>query len=86
MERETTGTVSAVARQWWLKVNSKPLRICASDGAAFPHVIKVCYEVDGKRYIRKKWVGAGSRVPSEGDTVKVFYHVEKPSKARVALL
>ena len=38
MEKETMGTVISVIKQWWLKVNRKPARVHAMDGAAFPHV------------------------------------------------
>ena len=37
MEKETMGTVISVTKQWWLKVNRKPARAHAMDGAAFPH-------------------------------------------------
>ena len=37
MDKETIGTVLSVAKQWWLKVNTKPVRMSALDGAAFPH-------------------------------------------------
>lgn len=30
MEKETTGTVISVTKQWWLKVNRKPVRTHAS--------------------------------------------------------
>lgn len=48
MEKETMGTVISVTKQWWLKVNRKPVRVHAMDGAAFPHTIKVKYTIDGK--------------------------------------
>lgn len=41
MEKETMGTVISVTKQWWLKVNRKPVRAHAMDGAAFPHTINV---------------------------------------------
>lgn len=85
MEKETMGTVISVAKQWWLKVNTKPVRLHPLDGAAFPHIIKVKYTIDGEEYIRRKWVNAGNRVPNEGSTVKVFYCEDKPSKARVEI-
>jgi len=85
MERETTGTVIAVARQWWLKVNTKPVRMHALDGATFPHVIKVKYTAERKDYIKRKWIHAGHRVPAEGSLVKVFYREDDPSKARVEI-
>ena len=36
MEKETMGTVISVTKQWWLKVNRKPVRAHAMDGGAFP--------------------------------------------------
>jgi len=85
MEKETIGTVVSVAKQWWLKVNTKPVRLHPLDGATFPHIIKVKYIVDGKEYICRKWIHAGLWVPIEGSTVKVFYREDKPSKARAEI-
>ena len=67
------GTVISVIKQWWLKVNRKPARVHAMDGAAFPHIIKVKYTIDGKDYICRKWIGAGNNVPDKGTTIKVTY-------------
>lgn len=80
---ETTGTVIAVATQWWLKVNCKPVRMHALDGAEFPHIIKVQYTVGGTRYIKRKWYWAGKPVPNVGAAVTVLYDENKPSKAKV---
>ena len=33
MEKETMGTVISVTKQWWLKVNRKPVRAHAMDCA-----------------------------------------------------
>ncbi len=85
MEQETTGTVVAVSRQWWLKVNRKPVRAHALDGASFPHIITVRYPVEGADYTCRKWLGADRPVPDVGRTVKVFYRTDRPSKARAAL-
>lgn len=85
MEKETMGTVISVTKQWWLKVNRKPVRAHAMDGAAFPHTIKVKYTIDGKDYICRKWIGAGNKVPDKGTTLKVTYCEDKPSKARIEL-
>ena len=71
MEKETMGTVISVIKQWWLKVNRKPARVHAMDGAAFPHIIKVKYTIDGKDYICRKWIGAGNNVPDKGTKPKV---------------
>ncbi len=82
-QRETTGTVVSVTKQWWLKVNTKPVRTGALDGAVFPHIIKAAYTVDGTEYAKRKWIGAGSPVPGVGTGVKVLYDAENPSKAKI---
>ena len=81
MKRQTNGTVVSVARQWWLKVNTKAVRFGPMDGAMFPHIVKVTYQVDGREYTKRKWFPAGAPVPFVGGAVTVTYEVEKPSKA-----
>ena len=84
MEKETTGTVVSVSKQWWLKVNTKPIRMGGPlDGAAFPHIVKVQYTVDGQTYIKRKWIGAGLPVPSADSRVRIVYEENKPSKAKI---
>ena len=83
MDQETIGTVLSVAKQWWLKVNTKPIRMGALDGATFPHIIKVEYEVDGKTYTKRKWIGAGKAVPAVGSKLTVIYSSDKPGKAKI---
>ena len=83
MEKETIGTVRSVAKQWWLKVNKKPIRMGALDGAAFPHIIKVEYVVDGNTYTKRKWIGAGKPVPDVGSELTVRYCADKPGKAKI---
>ena len=84
MEKETTGTVVAVTKQWWLKVNTKPIRTGGPlDGAVFPHIVKVKYTVGAQEYIKRKWIGAGLPVPSVDSSVKIIYDENKPSKARI---
>lgn len=58
------GTVISIAKQWRLKINTKPVRTHALDGATFPYIIRVKYTVDNKEYIKRKWISAGSSVPS----------------------
>lgn len=83
MEKETMGTVISVAKQWWLKVNTKPVRMHALDGAVFPHVIKVKYTVNGTDYTKRKWIHAGHPVPSTGSAVKILYCADKPARVKV---
>ena len=83
MDKETIGTVRSVAKQWWLKVNTKPIRMGALDGATFPHIIKVQYVVDGNTYTKRKWIGAGKAVPTVGSKLTVLYCSNKPNKAKI---
>ena len=83
MDKETTGTVISVKKQWWLKINTKSVRLHALDGAIFPHIIKVEYTVDGQTYTKRKWIGAGKPVPAIGSNLTVLYCADKPGKAKV---
>ena len=85
MKTETNGTVISAAKQWWLKVNTKPVRLHALDGATFPYIIQVQYTVDGKTYTKRKWIGAGRFVPPVGSAVRIVYSEEKPSRSKVLL-
>lgn len=82
---KTVGTIVSVTRQWWAKINRKPVRLHPLDGATFPHVLKIRYTVAGKDYTRKKWVHVGSAVPDVGSAVEVFYWKSKPSKAKIEI-
>ena len=83
MDKETIGTVLSVAKQWWLKVNTKPIRMGSLDGAAFPHIIQVQYAVEGCTYTKRKWIGAGKAVPAVGSKLTVLYCSDKPGKAKI---
>ena len=83
MDQQTMGTVIKVTKQWWLKINTKPVRTGPLDGAIFPHVIKVQYTVDGKTYTKRKWIGANSQPPVEGSSVTVLYYGNNPKKAKI---
>ena len=80
---ETIGTVISASRQWWLKINTKPVRTHALDGAIFPYVVKIKYTVDGTDYVKRQWIGAGKPVPAVGSRVKLFYDDRRPSKAKM---
>ena len=83
MKKETTGTVLSVSKQWWLKVNTKPIRKGPLDGATFPYVIKVSYTVDGREYTKRKWIHAGDEPPAKGASVRVFYEEGNPAEAEI---
>ncbi len=83
MDKETTGIVISIAKQWWFKVNKKPVRFGSLNGATIPYIIKVQYVVGGKTYIKRKWIGAGKEVPAVGSELKVLYSSNKPKRAKV---
>lgn len=83
MNKETTGIVISIKKQWWLKVNTKPFRTHALDGAVFPHIITVKYTVGEKEYKKKKWIRAGQSVPELNSNVYVSYDESKPKKCTI---
>ena len=83
MDQSTLGTVILVSKQWWLKINTKPVRWGAGDGAIFPHIVKVRYTVSEKTYFKRKWLSAGCPVPAVGSTVTVVYCTANPRKAKI---
>ena len=83
MDQKTVGTVVSVKKQWWLKVNTKPVRMHALDGATFPHIIMVRYVVGGKEYFKRKWIRACDQPPAVGAEVTVRYDESKPNKSKV---
>ena len=85
MEKETIGTIISAAKQWWLKVNTKAVRMGALDGATFPYVVKVCYTVEGEEYTCHKWIAPTAHPPLVGSAVRIFYCEDKPKKARVEI-
>ncbi len=82
MNKETVGKIVSVSKQWWLKVNKKPVRALGTDGAVYPSIVKVSYTVDGTEYTKRKWFGAGYPVPAVGSSVTVMYDSNKPNKAK----
>ena len=83
-EKETKGVVLSAKKQWWLKVNTKAMRFGALDGATFPHIVKISYTVDDKKYIGRKWLSAGVRCPAVGESVDVSYSEDRPSKFSIS--
>ena len=83
MEHKTTGIVLSVQKQWWMKVNTKSIRIGWLDGATFPHIVKVKYTVGGSEMIKRKWLGAHVTPPRVNESVTVIYRADKPTKFRL---
>ena len=85
IESKTVGTILSVKKQWWLKVNTKPIRKHALDGATFPHIVTVKYTVDVNEIVRKKWLKSFVTPPSVNEQVAVIYRTDKPTKFRLEL-
>ncbi len=83
MIKYTMGVVVSAYKQWWFKVNTKPIRLHSLDGAEFPYIIKVKYFVDGKEYTKIKWISTNYIVPAVDSTVKVQYEENNPKKAEI---
>lgn len=84
---KTTGTVTELKKLWWIKLNTKPARKHALDGAFFPHRIKVRYAVNGTEYEKwtclwdwKRWY---ENIPEKGNIVSIEYCDEDPAKFKV---
>ena len=84
-ENTAIGTILSVKKQWWLKVNTKPIRKHALDGATFPHIVTVKYIVDGNEIVKKKWLKSFVTPPSVNEQVTVIYRTDKPTKFRLEL-
>ena len=85
MENRTTGIVISVKKHWYIKVNTKPFRKHALDGATFPHTVTVKYCVNGKEYVKKKWLRACIPCPSVDETLTVIYDEEAPENFRLEI-
>ena len=79
------GRITAVKKCWWLKVNTKAVRMGPMDGAMFPHIAVFTYEVNGTVYEVKRWVSSMDTPPKIGKTVEVYYDRQNPQKYAVKL-
>jgi len=77
------GTIKKVRKCWWIKVNKKPVRTHAFDGALFPHIMTFTYTVDGIEYTKRKYIGLRADAIGIFGNVDVYYDKEKPSKCAI---
>lgn len=84
---KTTGTVTELKRLWWIKINTKPARKHALDGALFLHRGKVRYTANGTEYEKwtclwdyRKWYG---KIPEMGQSVSVECRDGNPAKFKI---
>ena len=77
--------VTEVKTCHWLKVNTKPARTNALDGARFPHIIHFTYTVDSKEYHGTRFVNWNTRCPVKDETITVYYDSENHAKYAVLI-
>ena len=79
------GTIQKVTKCWWIKVNTKPVRMHALDGITFPHIMTFTYEVDGIQYKKRKYIGLRADAIGIFGNVDVYYDKDKPSRCEIKL-
>ena len=82
---KTEGVVTRVMTCWWLKVNTKSVRMHMADGAAFPHIIHFEYTVNGQIHHGKRYVHYKRRCPVKEERLTVYFEKEAPGKYAVIL-
>ncbi len=73
------GKAIKVNKLWWLKINKKIFRTTPVDGATFPYIIRIEYNINDKRYEKSKFIYWGNEGVNVGDTVVVTYEQSNPS-------
>lgn len=80
-----SGTVTDIRKCWWIKINTKPVRSHALDGAIFPHIVAYTYDVSRKSYCGKQMISAYARCPQLGEAIQVFYNPSQPQRSTIRL-
>ena len=81
----TKGTIKKVTKCWWIKVNTKPVRLHALDGAIFPHIMTFTYTVNGIEYKKRKYISLRADTIGIFGNVDVYYDKDKPSRCAIKL-
>ena len=84
-EIKTTGVIISAKTCWWLKINTKAIRVHALDGSVFPQILKVRYTANGEERTKRKLLRPVRAPLSVGTTVKVFYQENSPNKFRIEI-
>lgn len=71
-EIKTTGVIISAKTCWWLKINTKAIRVHALDGSVFPQILKVRYTANGEERTKRKLLRPVRAPLSVGTTVKAF--------------
>ncbi len=81
----TKGTIKKATKCWWIKVNTKPVRLHPLDGAIFPYFMTFTYTVNGIEYTKRKYIGLRADAIGIFGNVDVYYDKEKPSRCAIKL-
>lgn len=76
----TDGIVTEVRTCWWLKVNTKPVRSSALDGALFPHIIHFSYSAGGREHTGKRFLNYAIAPPVPGERIEIYYDGNDPRR------
>lgn len=79
------GRVTEVRRIWWIKINTKPVRKHAFDGAEYPMLICFSYEAEGAGYSGKRVINYTRRCPAVGEALTVYYDPARPERYAVKM-
>ncbi len=79
----TLGIITEQKTLYWIKINTKPVRMGPMDGAIFPGFIRFTYTVEGIEYRGSRLVSPYVRCPEKGMKITVFYDANNPSKYAV---
>ena len=78
-----SGVVTGMKTCWWLKVNTRPVRAHALDGAVFPHIVHFSYTVNGQGYTGSRYVSRKKLCPHINEPVVVYFDSSNPSKCTI---
>ena len=81
----TRAEVTGQKTLWWIKINTKAVRIGPSDGAVFPGYIRFTYKVEGIEYKGSRVVSPYIRCPVKGEYITVYYDDSEPAKHTVKI-
>lgn len=81
--QKTVGEVTKIKTCWWIKINTKPFRRHALDGAIFPYIIYFNYSFRGVDYQGSSCVRYLLRCPNNGETITVFVDPKRPTRYAV---
>ncbi len=76
----TQGIITEQKTLYWIKINTKAVRMGPMDGAVFPGFIRFTYSVEGIEYRGSRVVSPYVRCPDKGMKIAVFYDADNPSK------